>query len=123
MKQTVFYADFDWDYLIKKYAVGVEYTPIAKFPEVRKDLSLVLDKNVSFEEVKNLALQTERKLLKRLDVFSVYEGDSIGTDKKSYAISFILQDESKTLNDKQINKSMNQLIRAFEEKINAVIRK
>lgn len=123
VKQEVFLAEFNWDYLLKKYEIKIDYQPISKFPEVRRDLSLVLDKRVSFEEVKKLAFQTERKLLKRLDVFSVYEGEKIGSDKKSYAISFILQDLSKTLNDKQIDKSMNQLIKSFEEKINAVIRK
>ncbi len=123
VKQEVFYAEFNWKYLIKKYDIKIDYQPIPKYPEVRKDLSLVLDKSVSFETVKKLAFQTERKLLKRLDVFSVYEGEKIGEGKKSYAISFILQDSSKTLTDKQIEKSRNQLIRAFEEKINAIIRK
>ncbi|MEL7145317.1 MAG: phenylalanine--tRNA ligase subunit beta [Bacteroidota bacterium] len=123
VKQDVFFAELDWNYVLKKYSLKIEYTPIPKFPEVRKDLSLILDKKVTFEEVKKLALQTERKLLKRLDVFSVYEGENIGEGKKSYAISFILQDANKTLNDKQIDKCMKQLIRAFEEKIQAVIRK
>ena len=123
VKQEVFYAEMDWDHVVKKYTLEISFTPIPKFPEVRKDLSLILDKSVSFEAVKKLAMQTERKLLKRLDVFSVYEGENIGESKKSYAISFILQDASKTLNDKQIDKSMKQLIRAFEEKIQAVIRK
>ncbi|MGB3464070.1 MAG: phenylalanine--tRNA ligase subunit beta, partial [Cyclobacteriaceae bacterium] len=123
VKQEVFYAEFNWEYLISKYQISIEYKPIPKFPEVKRDLSLILDKSVTFEEVRKLALQTERKLLKRLDVFSVYEGEKIGTEKKSYAISFILQDLSKTLTDKQIDKTMNQLIRAFEEKIGAIIRK
>ena len=122
VKQEVFYAEIDWDYVVKKYSLEITYTPIPKFPEVRKDLSLILDKSVSFEEVKKLAMQTERKLLKRLDVFSVYEGENIGDGKKSYAISFILQDASKTLNDKQIERSMKQLVKAFEGKINAVIK-
>ena len=122
VKQAVFYAEIDWDYIIKKYSLEISYTPIPKFPEVRKDLSLILDKNVSFEEIKKLAMQTERKLLKRLDVFSVYEGENIGEGKKSYAISFILQDATKTLNDKQIERSMKQLVKAFEEKINAIIK-
>lgn len=123
IKQEVFFAEFNWEYLINKYTLKIDYQPFPKFPEVRRDLSLVLDKSVTFESVKKLAFLTERKLLKRLDVFSVYEGEKIGEGKKSYAISFILQDLSKTLNDKQIDKSMNQLIRAFEEKINAIIRK
>lgn len=123
VKQEVFYAEFNWDYLVKKYAIKIDYQPIPKFPEVRKDLSLILDKSVTFESVKKVAFQTERKLLKKINVFSVYEGEQIGENKKSYAISFTLHDPSKNLNDKQIDKSMNQLIKGFEQKINAIIRK
>ncbi|MEL6560866.1 MAG: phenylalanine--tRNA ligase subunit beta [Bacteroidota bacterium] len=123
VKQEVFYAEFNWDYLVKKHTIKIDYQPIPKFPEVRKDLSLILDKSVTFESVKKVAFQSERKLLKKINVFSVYEGEQIGENKKSYAISFTLHDPSKNLNDKQIDKSMNQLIKAFEQKINAIIRK
>ena len=123
VKQDVFYADVDWQSLLKKYKTGLEYKPVSKFPEVRRDLSLVLDKQVTFEEAKKLAFRTERKLLKRLNVFSVYEGDKIEEGKKAYAINFILQDENKTLNDKQIDKVMANLMRSFEQELNAIIRK
>ncbi len=123
IKQDVYFACFDWDTMVKKYQNIISYEPIAKFPEVRRDLSLVVDQSVTFDNIKKLSFQTERKLLKRINVFSVYEGDKIETGKKSYAISFILQDTSKTLADKQIDKVMNSLIRTFEEKIQAIIRK
>ncbi|MCR9251226.1 MAG: phenylalanine--tRNA ligase subunit beta [bacterium] len=123
IKQDVFYADLDWAALLKAYKTGLEYQPVPKFPEVRRDLSLVLDKKVTFEQAKNLAFKTERRLLKRLNVFSVYEGDKIEEGKKAYAINFILQDENKTLNDKQIDKVMANLMRSFEQELKAVIRK
>jgi len=123
VKQEVFYACFDWDALVKKYQTKIEYVSITKFPEVRKDLSLILDQSVTFDAIKELSFKTERKLLKQVNVFSVYEGDNIGKGKKSYAISFILQDVNKTLTDKHIDKVMKNLIRAFEEKIHAIIRK
>ncbi len=123
VKQEVFYADINWSALLKAYKTDLEYKPVSKFPEVRRDLSLVLDKQVTFEEAKKLAMRTERKLLKRLNVFSVYEGDKIEEGKKAYAINFILQDENKTLNDKQIDKVMANLMRSFEQELKAVIRK
>ncbi len=123
IKQDVFYADLDWAALLKAYKTGLEYQPVPKFPEVRRDLSLVLDQKVTFEQAKNLAYKTERRLLKRLNVFSVYVGDKIEEGKKAYAINFILQDENKTLNDKQIDKVMANLMRSFEQELKAVIRK
>lgn len=123
VKQEVFYADLDWEALTAKAQQTVEYQEIPKFPEVRRDLSLVLDKSVSFAQVKALAAQTERKLLRRLNVFSVYEGENLEEGKKSYAISFILQDANKTLNDKTIDKTMNRLMQRFEKELGAVIRK
>ncbi|MGB0525980.1 MAG: phenylalanine--tRNA ligase subunit beta [Flammeovirgaceae bacterium] len=123
LKQEVFYAELDWEYLIKKGKKKVVFQEIPKFPEVRRDLSLVLNKAVTFDEVRKLAKQSERKLLQAMNVFSVYEGESIGAGKKSYAISFILQDKDKTLTDKVIDKSMNRLIQAFEQQLGAIIRK
>lgn len=123
VKQEVFYADFDWDALVNKASQTIEYQEIPKFPEVRRDLSLVLDKLVSFEQVKQLALQTERKLLRKVNVFSVYEGENLGEGKKSYAISFVLQDAEKTLDDKAIDKTMGKLMFRFEKELGAVIRK
>ena len=123
VKQDVFYAELDWAYFLKKGKAPVLFQEIPKFPEVRRDLSLVLDKKVSFEEIKQISFKTERKLLQEVNVFSVYEGESIGEDKKSYALSFILQDSSKTLNDKTIDKTMTRLMKTFEKELGAVIRK
>ncbi len=123
VRQPVFYAELDWDYLIKKYKNELSAVEIPKFPEVRRDLSLVIDKSVSFETIKNLALKNEKKLLKSINVFDVFESEKLGTNKKSYSISFILQDYQQTLQDKVIDKSMNRLIEVFETELGAVIRK
>ena len=89
---------------------------------MKRDLALLLDSKTAFDEVYNLAFQTERKLLKEVDLFDVYEGDKLPDGKKSYAVSFILQDETKTLADKQIDKIMQKLQQAFEKKLDAVLR-
>jgi phenylalanyl-tRNA synthetase beta chain len=95
---------------------------VAKFPEVRRDLALVVDKNIGFGELKSLALKTERKLLQSVGIFDIYEGDKIPAGKKSYALSFILQDENKTLTDKLIDKSMQRIQQAFERELGASLR-
>lgn len=123
IKQPVFYADFDWAYLLKQYNDKVRFTEVSKFPEVRRDLSLVLDKTVTFEQIRQTAHKYERELLTNINVFDVYEGENIGTDKKSYSVSFTLQDEAQTLTDKVIDKTMQKLMMAFEKDLNAVIRK
>lgn len=123
VNQDTFYAEFHWLKLMKQFGKKILYKEVPKFPEVRRDLSLVIDKNVQFKEIKKIAGKEGRKLIKRINVFSVYEGDSVGEGKKSYAISFILQDENKTLNDKVIDKTMNALIKSFETNLNALIRK
>ncbi|MEQ8533949.1 MAG: phenylalanine--tRNA ligase subunit beta, partial [Imperialibacter sp.] len=123
VRQPVFYADIDWKQLLKWYKGTIDYTEVPKFPEVRRDLSIVLDKSVSFSQVERVARQAERRLIKGLNVFSVYEGDKLEAGKKSYAISFTLQDEKETLKDKQIDKTMNALIAAFESQLGAIIRK
>ncbi|NOZ48208.1 MAG: phenylalanine--tRNA ligase subunit beta [Chlorobi bacterium] len=123
IEQDVFYAEILWDNIvkqIKKYKV--EFIPMAKYPSVKRDLALLLDKDVRFEDIKNIAFKAERKLLKKVNLFDVYEGDKIEKDKKSYAVSFILQDEHKTLKDKQIDKIMNNLIKRFENELKAQIR-
>jgi len=122
-KQTVWFADFNWDYILKQNNNSIMYTEISKFPEVRRDLSLVLDKKVSFAEIKSLALKTEKNLLKKTNVFDVYEGENIGVENKSYSVSFFLQDEKQTLTDAVIDKTMQKLIQVFEKDLNAVIRK
>ena len=123
VSQSVFYADINWSLLIKNSERKLLYKPVPKFPEVRRDLSLVIDKSVSFDSIKSIAWQENRKLIKRINVFSIYEGENIGENKKSYALSFILQDEFKTLADKQIDRVMNGLIGKFETDLNAIIRK
>jgi phenylalanyl-tRNA synthetase beta chain len=123
LKQAVYYAEFDMDALLKQYNNSLEYQEISKFPEVRRDLSLVLDKKVTFEEIKKLALQTERKLLREINVFDVYEGENLGGGKKSYSVSFILQDYEQTLTDKVIDKTMERLMQTFEKELGAIIRK
>ncbi len=122
IKQTVFYAELDLDYINKIVTNKMQFVEIPKFPEVRRDLSLVLDKTVSFEEIQKLAQKTEKKILKELNVFDVYTGDKIDSGKKAYAISFTLQDEEQTLNDKQIETTMQRLIQTFENELGAVIR-
>ncbi len=123
IKQHVFYADLDWEYLLKQYKSEILFEDVSKFPEVRRDLSLVLDKSVSFQEIEKLAAQKEKNILKSMHIFDVYEGENIGKDKKAYALSFILEDKKQTLTDKVIDKTMQKLMSAFEQDLGAVIRK
>lgn len=119
----VYYADFSWDRLLKIIAKHtIRFSELPKYPEVRRDLALLLNKEIQFGKIKELAYAIERKFLKKVSLFDVYEGDKIGTDKKSYAISFVLQDETKTLTDKQIDKIMENFIRVFEKELGAKIR-
>ncbi len=119
----VYFAEFSWDTVLKLSAKNsIRYTEIPKYPEVRRDLALLLNKEVKFANIKELAYKSERKLLKKVSLFDVFEGEKLGADKKSYAISFILQDENKTLTDKQIDKIMNNFIRVFEKELGAQIR-
>ena len=121
-KVPVFYADFNWDYLFKQYSEVVEYREVSRFPEVRRDLSLVLDKTVTFGQLEQLAYRTERQLLRDVNVFDVYEGENLA-GKKAYALSFTLQDDQQTLTDKVIDKTMQRLMASFEKEFNAIIRK
>ncbi|WP_293888289.1 MULTISPECIES: phenylalanine--tRNA ligase subunit beta [unclassified Sphingobacterium] len=119
----VFFADFDWDVLMKIIRKNsIQYKEVSKFPAVRRDLSLLIDENVSFDKLQFVAQKTERKLLKHVNVFDVYKGDKIPEGKKSYALSFILQDEEKTLNDKQIDAIVQKLIVNFEKELGAEVR-
>jgi phenylalanyl-tRNA synthetase beta chain len=123
VKQEVLYADFNWTTILNlagKKKVKVSELP--KFPAVKRDLALLLDQKISFKEIYQLAYQSERKLLKDVDLFDVYEGSNLPEGKKSYAVSFILQDESKTLADKQIDKIMSKLQQTFEKNLDAVLR-
>lgn len=123
LKQPVFFADFDWQALLKAYTGKAKYEEVPRFPDVRRDLSLVLDQATSFDQISKLAHQTERKLLRNVQVFDVYEGDNLGVGKKSYSVSFLLQDATQTLNDVVIDKTMQRLMIAFERELGAVIRK
>ena len=123
VKQEVFMADIDWDFLKSLYPLEVDFKPISKFPEVKRDLSLVVDKAINFDQIRRLSMKLERQLITRTSVFDVYEGDKIGENQKAYAISFFLQDQEKTLNDKVIDKTMNRLIQGFEKELGAIIRK
>ncbi|HVA98752.1 MAG TPA: phenylalanine--tRNA ligase subunit beta [Bacteroidia bacterium] len=123
INQAVFYADFNWDVLVKLgQSQKIIFSEISKFPSVRRDLALLLDKKIKFSEVEKLAYQTEKEILKNVHLFDVYEGEKIGNEKKSYAISFILQNENATLTDKQIEKTMEKLTATFVEKLGAVLR-
>ena len=119
----VFYADIHWDAVVKAVRnKEVLYKEISKYPAVSRDLALLLDKNVEFEAIENVARQTEKKLLKKVELFDVYEGKNLPAGKKSYAVNFILQDETKTLNDKQIDAMMNKLIANLKSKLGAELR-
>lgn len=123
IKQEVFYAEFNWDFVTEVIKSSiVRYKEISKFPEVRRDLALVLDKNVKYELIESLAYQTEKHLLKNINLFDVYEGDKIDAGKKSYALSFILQNENATLTDKEVDTVMQKLVKVYQEKTNALIR-
>ncbi|WP_161890200.1 phenylalanine--tRNA ligase subunit beta [Pontibacter russatus] len=123
VKEQVWYAELNWDYLLKKYKDNLVAGELPKFPEVRRDLSLVLDKNVTFDEVRRIAFRTERKLLQEVNVFDVYEGDKIDAGKKAYALSFTLLDRQQTLTDKVIDATMSRLMQQFEKQLGALIRK
>ena len=123
IKQPVYYADLNWTLLLKQYPTKeVLYQEVAKFPEVRRDLALVLRKDVTFAQVEQAALQCEKKLLKRVSLFDVYEGKGILDGFKSYAVSFILQDKDKTLNDKQIESAMAKIQKTLETQLGAKVR-
>ncbi|MDD5184705.1 MAG: phenylalanine--tRNA ligase subunit beta [Paludibacter sp.] len=119
----VFYADLNWDVILSELVDHtVRYAELPKFPEVKRDLALLLDKHVTFAEIEKIAYDTERKLLKSVNLFDVYEGKNLEAGKKSYAVSFILQDETKTLTDGQIEPIMKKLQQNFETKLGAKLR-
>ena len=119
----VFFADIYWDNLLKAVKKNVvEYKEISKYPAVSRDLALLVDKTVEFEQIKEIAYSTEKKLLKAVELFDVYEGKNLPEGKKSYAVNFILQDEQKTLNDKQIDSIMKKLIDNLTKRLNAELR-
>lgn len=123
IEQDVYYADLFWDQIVQMTKeTEITHQPLPKYPEVRRDLALLLDKDVKFESIRKLAFEKERKILKEVNLFDVYEGDNLPEGKKSYAVSFVLQDPEKTLTDKLIDKTMKKLQQTFEQKLNAEIR-
>ena len=119
----VYYADLNWKELMKAIkSVKVSYTELSKFPAVKRDLALLIDRSVTFAEIEKIAYDTEKKLLKEVSLFDVYEGKNLDAGKKSYAVSFLLQDENQTLNDKTIDKVMSKLIKNLEDKLGARLR-
>ena len=123
IQSDVFYADINWTQLMRSMSKkGVEFKELTKFPSVSRDLALLIDSNVKFEEIERIAYQTERKLLQKVELFDVYQGKNLEVGKKSYAVNFILQDASKTLSDKQIEKVMSSLVQAFQQKLGAKLR-
>ncbi|MGK4568461.1 phenylalanine--tRNA ligase subunit beta [Flavobacterium sp. 3HN19-14] len=122
IKQEVLFADFNWNAVLKLLSNKIRFREIPKYPEVRRDFALLVDENTSFESIYNLAKQTEKSLLKEVDLFDVYQGKNLPEGKKSYAVSFILQDSSKTLTDEQIEKIMGKLKQKFESELGAMLR-
>jgi phenylalanyl-tRNA synthetase beta chain len=123
IKQEVSYADLDWELiLLLLKGQKVDYRELPKFPEVRRDLALVLDKAITYDELRQAAFQAERHLLRSVNLFDIYQGEKIGEGKKSYAISFILRDDEKTLTDQVIDKIMEKILRTLQEKFHATIR-
>jgi phenylalanyl-tRNA synthetase beta chain len=122
IKQEVLYADFNWGKMQKYISNKIKYTDIPKYPEVRRDFALLVDEKIQFEQIYTLAKQTEKSLLKEVNLFDVYQGANLPEGKKSYAVSFILQDHSKTLTDTQIDKIMSKLQGNFESQLGASLR-
>ncbi|OWP63574.1 phenylalanine--tRNA ligase subunit beta [Hymenobacter amundsenii] len=121
--QPVWYAELNWDWLMRKYKNTLVARELPKFPEVRRDLSLVVDRTVTFDQLQQIARRAEKKLLRQVNVFDVYEGDNLGEGKKSYSVSFLLQDATQTLTEPAIDEVMNRFIQQFEQQAGAVIRR
>lgn len=119
----VYYGDIFWGKVMELAENNkVEYQEIPRYPQVRRDLALLLNEDVRFKQIEDLAYKTERKFLKDVSLFDVYQGEKLGENKKSYAVSFILQDEKQTLKEKHIDKIMNKLIKTFKDQLGAEIR-
>lgn len=124
VKKEVFHASFDWDMVLRvvKGLKTISFNALPKFPSVRRDLALILDKNVTFEQIRNVSFATEKNILTSVNLFDIYEGDKIPEGKKQYAVSFTLQDKQKTLTDKVIEKTMARIQSAVEQQLNATLR-
>ncbi|MBN3035407.1 MAG: phenylalanine--tRNA ligase subunit beta [Bacteroidales bacterium] len=123
IRQDVYYASFDWDYIMKHLdRKTIRFSEIPRFPEVRRDLALLLDRQVRYEDIERIAMETGIKNLREVNLFDVYEGEGLEPEKKSYAVSFILRDAEKTLTDHEIDRIMERLIEALTRRLNARIR-
>ena len=121
--QEVYIAELNWSQIIKKsFIEPVKFKNVPKFPSTKRDFALLLDKNLLFDDIKRVALKTDNKILKSVELFDVYEGNNISENKKSYGISFLFQDENKTLTDKQVDKVMGKLRQKFVDEFNAELR-
>jgi phenylalanyl-tRNA synthetase beta chain len=119
----VYYADFNWNVLLTEHRrFKNAFTELPRYPEVSRDLALILDKKIKFNQIRSIAFKTERSILQAVDLFDVYEGKGIPEGKKSYALNFVLRDDKQTLNDKQIDKVMQRLVESFERQTGAILR-
>jgi phenylalanyl-tRNA synthetase beta chain len=123
IKENVLSGIFDWEYFTRLASKEITIEEVSKYPEVRRDLSLVIDKSVTFNDILKIVSKKENQLVRRINVFDYYEGDKIEKSRKAYAMSFILQDRNQTLTDRIIDKTMNHLMKSFENELGAVIRK
>ncbi|HRR94267.1 MAG TPA: phenylalanine--tRNA ligase subunit beta, partial [Bacteroidales bacterium] len=123
IEQEVYYGHIEWDYLFNLTADhAVSYRELPKFPWVRRDLALLVDREVRFSQIREIALKTNKHIIREVGLFDVYESESLGHNRKSYAVSFILQDQQRTLTEKQIDKIMSDLIKELNTKLGAVLR-
>ena len=123
IKQEVMYADFNWDLIMNMLKdQKIKYKEVSKFPSVRRDLALLVDKQVTFAEIESIAFQSDKSLLKKVSLFDVYEGDKLPSDKKSYALSFLFSDEEQTLTDKVVDKSILKIFTTLEQKLKVELR-
>ena len=123
VKQTVFFADIDWDVALKALKKHkVSYQPVSKFPAMRRDLALLIDKSVTYGEIEKIAIQEVKRILRSVNLFDTYEDPKLGENKRSYAVSYVFEDDRKTLTDKDVDKMMDKLISKYKETLNAEIR-
>ena len=123
VKQEVIYADLNWDLIMEMLKnQNAKYKEVSKFPAVRRDLALLLDKQIAFAEIESIALRSDKNFLKEVNLFDVYEGDKLPEDKKSYALSFIFRDEEKTLTDKVVDKSILKIFKSLEQQLKVELR-
>ena len=123
IKEKVFFAEISWNKILNLSRKNLYYSPVSKYPEVKRDLSLIIDKSVKFKEIKRLVEKNNYNVIKKISLYDIYQGTNIDKNKKAYAIRFILQDDKETLNDKKINHIMGKLMNTFIGELRAEIRK